>query len=208
VPAQWITGDSVYGHDRRLRMWLEAQPQAYVLAVSGQAYVWLGWRQRQVKTILAILPEAGWMRCSAGEGTKGPRWYNWRWLPLADPVAPQWRRWLLVRYSVSDPTDLTAYVVCAPQETILEAVVRVAGTRWTIESGFEAAKGAVGLDEYEVRRWTGWYRHITLVMWAYALLTVLRAGAIAVGGVKKSLPVPPLGSTLAAFKAWRGLVYR
>jgi len=180
VPAQWITGDSVYGNDRRLRMWLEVQPQAYVLAVSGQEYVWLGWRQRQVKTILATLPEEGWMRCSAGDGTKGPRWYNWRSLPLADPVDPEWRRWLLVRCSVSDPTDLTAYVVFAPQETTLEDVVRVAGTRWTIESCFEAAKGEVSLDEYEVRSWTGWYRHITLVMWAYALLTVLRAEAIAV----------------------------
>jgi SRSO17 transposase len=87
-------------------------------------------------------------------------------------------------------------------------VVRVAGSRWTIESGFEAAKGEVGLDDYEVRSWTGWYRHITLMMWAYALLTVLRAGAIAVEALKKSLPVPQPGSSLAAFKAGRGLESR
>ena len=84
-PARWVTGDSVYGYDRRLRLWLEAQPQAYVLAVSGQAYVWLDWRQRQVKTILAALPEEGWTRLRAGDGTKRPRWYDWRWLPLAEP---------------------------------------------------------------------------------------------------------------------------
>src|ERR671915_867161 len=48
-PARWVTGDSVYGDDRRLRMWLEGQPQAYVLAVSGKEYVWLGWQQRQIK---------------------------------------------------------------------------------------------------------------------------------------------------------------
>src|SRR5262249_32649202 len=82
---------------------------------------------------------------------------------------PAWRRWLLVRRSVSDPTALTAYVVFAPHESVLEAVVRVAGSRWTVESCFEAAKGEVGLDQYEVRSWTGWYRHITLAMWAYAL---------------------------------------
>jgi SRSO17 transposase len=208
VPAQWVTGDSVYGNDRRLRRWLEAQPQAYVLAVSGQEYVWLDGRQRQVKTILATLPADGWTRLSAGDGPKGPRWYDWRWLPVAAPWEPGWRRWLLVRCSMSDPTDLTADVVFAPQETTLAAVVRVAGTRWTIESGFEAAKGEVGLDEYEVRSWTGWYRHITLAMWAYALLTVLRAGAIAVEALKKSPPVPPLGSSLAAFKAGRGLASR
>jgi hypothetical protein len=29
----------MYGDDRRLRMWLETRPQAYILAVSGQEYV-------------------------------------------------------------------------------------------------------------------------------------------------------------------------
>jgi len=76
---------------------------------------------------------------------------------------PAWRRWRLVRCRVSDPTDLTAYVVFAPHESSLEVVVRVAGSRWTVESCFEAAKGDVGLDQYAVRSWTGWYRHITHV---------------------------------------------
>jgi SRSO17 transposase len=208
VPAKWVTGDSVYGDDRRLRMWLEDQPQAYVLAVSGKEYVWLSGRQRQVKTVLAALPEEGWTRLSAGDGAKGPRWYDWCWLPLADPVDPAWHRWLLVRRSISGPAERRAYVVFAPQATTLEVVVRLAGARWTIESSFEAAKGEVGLDEYEVRSWTGWYRHISLVMWAYALLTVLRAGAMAVEAFKKSRPTPPGGSSLAAFKAGRGLASR
>src|SRR4029434_2099876 len=86
-----------------------------------------------------------------------------------------WRRWLLVRRSLSDPTELTAYVVFAPQETALANVVRVAGSRWTVERCCEEAQGEVGLAHYEVRSWTGWYRHSTLAMWAYALLTVLRA---------------------------------
>jgi SRSO17 transposase len=204
IPAAWVTGDSVYGDDRRLRRWLEAQPQAYVLAVSGKEYVWLGWQQRQVKTILATLPGEGWSRVSAGDGAKGPRWYDWCWLPLAAPMAPEWRRWLLVRRSVNDPTDLAAYVVYARQDTSLEAVVRVAGTRWAVESCFEAAKSEVGLDHYEVRSWTGWFRHITLAMWALALLAVLRAGVVAVEALKKSQP-PRGPSSLAAFKASRGL---
>jgi hypothetical protein len=193
----WVTGDSVYGDDRRLRMWLESCPQAYVLAVSGKEYVWLDWRQRPITTVLASLPADGWTRLSAGDGTKGLRWYDWRWLPLADPLHPDWRRWLLIRRSVSDPKDLAAYVVYAPQDTRLEDVVGVAGTRWTIESSFEAAKGEVGLDHDEVRRWTGWYRHITLAMWALALLTVLRAGAIAVDVFKKA-SCPPRRAA-----AWR-----
>src|ERR671914_1567887 len=200
VPAAWVTGDSIYGDDRRLRMWLESLPHAYVLAVSGKEYVWLGWQQRQVKTILPALPADGWERLSAGDGAKGPRWCDWCWLPLADPLEPTWRRWLLVRRSVSDPTDLAAYAVFAPQDTLLEQVVRVAGARWTIESCFEAGKGEVGLAHDEVRSWTGWYRHITLAMWALALLTVLRAGAIAVAALKKSLGPPQEASSLAAFK--------
>ena len=208
VPAHWVTGDSVYGDDRRLRLWLEGRPQPYVLAVSGKEYVWLGSQQRQVKTLLASLPAEGWTRLSAGDGTKGPRWYDWRWLPLAAPLEPGWGRWLLVRRSLSTPTELTAYVVFAPQATPLEDVVRVAGSRWTVESGFEEAKGEVGLDHYEVRSWTGWYRHITLAMWALALLTVMRAGTIAVEAFKKSQRLSPEVSPLAAFKARRGLACR
>src|SRR5262249_36098820 len=204
VPAAWGTGDSVYGNDRRLRMWLEAQERAYVLAVSGQEYVWLGWQQRQVKTILAHLPTEGWQRHSAGAGAKGPRWYDWHWLPLAQPMQPTWRRWLLVRRSVGDPTELTAFVVFAPPATTVAEDVQVAGMRWTIGSSFEAAKGEVGLDHYEVRSWTGWSRHITLAMWASALLAVVRARHLQNEVVvpKKMLVHPPPNS-LAAFKAVR-----
>jgi SRSO17 transposase len=205
VPAAWVTGDSVYGDDRRLRMALEARPQGYVLAVSGKEYVWVDWHQRPVKTVLAALPEDGWSRRRAGDGATGPRWYDWRWLSLAEPLAPGWCRWLLVRRSVSDPTELAAYVVYAPQATTLEEVVRVAGMRWTIEICFEAAKGEVGLDHYEVRSGTGWYRHITLALWALALLAVVRAGAIAAEAFKKSPGSPAGRSSLMAFKTSRGL---
>jgi SRSO17 transposase len=169
----------VYGDNRGLRRWLEARPQAYVLAVSGKEDVWVR-GQPQVNTLLAALPEESWTRLRAGHGTTGPRWDDWRWLPLAEPPEPGWRRWRLVRRRVSTPMELQAYVVFALQATTLAAVVRVAGSRWTIERSVEAAKGDVGLDHDEVRTWTGWYRHSTLAMWALALLTIMRAGMIAV----------------------------
>ena len=156
MPARWVTGDSVYGNARQLRMWLEGRPQAYVLAVSGQEYVQLDGRQRQVKTLVAALPPEGWTRLSAGDGTTGPRWYDGRLRPLAEPQEPGWRRWLLVRRRLSRPTELTASMVFAPPDTTLAEVVQVAGTRWTIERSCEAATGEVGLDDYEVRSWTGW----------------------------------------------------
>jgi SRSO17 transposase len=139
-----------------LRRWLEARPQASGLAVSGTEDVWLGGQPRPVNTILAALPAERWTRRSAGHGTHGPRCDDWRWLPLAQSSAPGWRRWLRVRRRVSPPTELQASVVLAPQATTLEAVVPVAGRRWTIERGGAAAKGDVGLDHAEGRTWTGW----------------------------------------------------
>src|SRR5687768_6279905 len=146
LPIRWVTGDSVYGDDRRLRVWLEEQDQAYVLAVSGKDYVWIGWRQHQVKTLLAKLPEEGWKRLSAGAGAKGPREYDWLRLPIGSGLQEPGRRWLLVRRSINEEQDLTAYVVFAPLETALETLVLVAGTRWSVESDFETTKGEVGLD--------------------------------------------------------------
>ncbi len=205
VPFRWVTGDSVYGDDRRLRRWLEEHEQAYVLAVSGKDYVWSGWRQVQVKTLLATLPEEGWERLSAGAGAKGPREYDWLRLPIGSGLQEAGRRWLLVRRSISDPTELTAYVVFAPGGTALATLVKVAGTRWTVESDFETTKGEVGLDQYEVRSWVGWYRHVTLVMWAQAVLTMIRAAAREAELPKKGLRVRQESSSLAAFKARRGL---
>jgi len=179
VPAAWVTADSVYGDDRRLRMWLEAQEQAYVLAVSGKEYVNVAatWTQRRVSTLLtelSELPHNEWQRLSAGNGEKGPRGYDWYCLPLVPPLQEGFARWCLVRRSLADQEDLQAYVVFAPVDTDLATLVGVAGRRWTIEVAFEHAKGEVGLDHYEVRSWTGWYRHMTLALFAQAVLTVVR----------------------------------
>jgi SRSO17 transposase len=176
LPAPGVTGDRVSGADRRLRRWLEARPQASVLAVLGTEEVWLGPPPRPGKPRRASRPAQGWTRRSAGDGATGPRWADGRWLPLATPRLPGWRRGLRVRRRLSAPPDLTASVVFAPQATPLEAVVRVAGRRWTIARGVEAATGAGGLEHDAVRRWTGWYRHSTRARWALALLTSLRAG--------------------------------
>ena len=207
VPVRWVTGDSVYGDDRRLRIWLEEREQGYVLAVSGKDYVWVGWRQRQVKTLLAQLPAEGWARVSAGAGAKGPREYEWLLQPIGSGLQEPGRRWLLVRRSITEPPELTAYVVFAPLGTTLETLVAVAGTRWTVEIDLETTKGEVGLDHYEVRSWVGWYRHITLAMWAHAVLTMIRAAAVETELPKRGLAVGTGSRSLARFKARRGLCF-
>ena len=53
--------------------------------------------------------------------------------------------------------------------------MRVAGTRWAVETCFQNAKGAVGLDQHQVRRWDSWHRYTTLIMLAAAILTAITA---------------------------------
>jgi transposase len=87
------------------------------------------------------------------------------------------QHWLLARRSISEPTEYAYYHAYAPSTVTLPELVQVAGARWVIEMGFAQAKGELGLDQYQVRRWAGWYRHMTLVLLAYAYLIGLRAKA-------------------------------
>lgn len=178
VPAEWVVGDTVYGYDE-LRLWLEQQQKNYVLAVPETHQVWVQGQPQPVGLLAALLPEEAWVVLSAGEGSKGPRLYEWAWLQLPNETeaASERTRWLLIRRSLSDRSERAYYRVYGPATTTLAEVVRVTGSRWKIEEGYEQAKGQVGLDQYEVRTWRAWYRYITLALLAYAALVVMRAQA-------------------------------
>ncbi len=110
--------------------------------------------------------------------SKGPRLFAWARIELASPELSGWQRWLLIRRSLNEgmkPAEMAYVLVFAPTDTSLEEMVEAFGIRWTVEQCFEEAKGEVGLDEYEVRSWHGWYRHLTLLMLALAFLAALRA---------------------------------
>lgn len=190
VPAAWVTGDEVYGNTSALRAWLEAEERPYVLAVACDHPLWTGARQQRVDEHFVALPSEAWTILSAGEGSQGPRWYAWAWSVLPGATTPGMAAWVLARRSVSDPTELAYYRAYGPAATPLATLVQVAGTRWAIEEGFERAKDLVGLDQYEVRRWGAWYRHITLALVAHAYLEVTRTLATAApdedGGKKGS----------------------
>jgi SRSO17 transposase len=220
VKAEWVLADSVYGDTRRLGMLLEERGQPYVLAVSGKAYVWAGFQQHRVGTVLRSLRQGdpalvegtggGWRRLSAGEGSKGPRLYDWLRLPLNPPLQEGFERWLLVRRSIEEPDELSAYTVFCAEGTALEGLARVAGSRWRVEIGFEEAKGEVGLSHYEVRSWHGWYRHITLALLAHAFLASIRAEGIDISpspekGALGTAVVVEGSQSLSAFKRKRGL---
>ena len=181
VPFGWVAGDMVYGSDRQLRRWLEQQEIPHVLAVKSNEKLWdwteEGPRQVRADRLASQVDESGWVRLSAGNGAKGPRVYDWTWVAIRPLKEPGKGYWLLVRRSIAQPEELAWYVCFGPAETTLAELVRVAGIRWTIEECFEEAKGQVGLDQYEVRKWEGWYRHITLAMLAHAYLAVVRQQA-------------------------------
>ena len=115
--------------------------------------------------LAALVDASHWQRRSAGDGAKGPRVYDWARVELRPLMEPGKGYWLLARRSVTKPGELAYYVCFGLEGTSLEELVRIAGARWAIEECFEEAKGQVGLDQYEVRKWDGWHRHITLACW-------------------------------------------
>jgi SRSO17 transposase len=178
VPASWVTADEVYGQDPALRVWLEGRRMAHVLAIKCSELLAVGDGPAKVSAaqLAAAVPAEGWVGASAGHGAKGRRLYDWTRIQLARPATPGMARWLLVRRSRRDG-ELAFYACYGPVDTSLVGLVRVAGSRWMIEDGFQQAKNEVGLDHYEVRRWPGWYRHITLALLAHAFLAVTRTKA-------------------------------
>jgi SRSO17 transposase len=178
VPAEWVVGDTVYGYEE-LRIWLDERAKNYVLAVPETHTVWVQGRQQPDGLLAALLPPQAWVVLSAGEGSKGPRLYEWAWLQLPDETGgPHERaRFLLIRRSLADAGKRAYYRVAGPAQTTLPEVVQVAGSRWKIEEGYEQAKGEVGLDQYEVRGFRAWYRYMTLALLAYAALVVVQGQA-------------------------------
>lgn len=122
-----MAGNSIYGGDRRLRVWLEQQEQPFLLAVAKDEPLWAvvhgHWGQLRADAIAAQLAPEASRRLSGGNGAKGPRLFDWAQLPLArwQPSAAErrWEHWLLMRRSLSDLTDLMYYVAIAPQGTTL-----------------------------------------------------------------------------------------
>ena len=187
VPCRWVTSDSVYGADYALRRFIEKSGRGYVLAVTSRQR--LGFKT--VADWLEDVPGNGWQRLSAGDGAKGPRLYDWAYLPCEWlETASGWRKGLLIRRKLAQPEAFTFYLTLSPDTVALSDLVRVAGTRWTIEACFEAAKGEVGLDQYEVRKWEAWHRHATLCLLAHAYLVVIRQAAQREEFAKKGALIP------------------
>ncbi len=177
LPINWVVADSVYGHSPDLRLFVEEQGYAYALAVPSTEVVCVqtraGFLLSDVASIACqALCAQDWQRLSQSQGTKGERLFDWAILPWVQQGTVDGRHFLVFRRCLDDPDELAFYLVWAPPDTPLSTMVQAIGARWHIEEDLEATKD-LGLDQYEVRSYVGWYRHITLVLLAYAFLVAI-----------------------------------
>ena len=175
---QWVLADEAYGSDSKFRRFLESNQQPYVVCVRCDLRLWTESTGRQrVDQVVALAPARAWFRHSIGHGAKGPRLYDWTAQPFGQPTDDGLTHWLLARRSIAKPEDYAYYFCFAPADATARDLAVAAGRRWAVECCFETAKQETGLDEYEVRSWHGWYRHITLSMLAMAFLAATRTEA-------------------------------
>lgn len=175
VPASWVAGDEVYGADPKLRTAIRGHGLGYVLAIAANRRVPTHAGPIRVDALPALIPTHAWQKHSAGAGAHGPRLYSWAWFRLlAEDGTDTGVHHLLIRRN--DATGELAYLRCySPRPVPLRTLVAVAGQRWRIEESFQTAKGLVGLDQHQVRRWRSWHRWTTLAMLAHAFLAVATA---------------------------------
>ena len=189
VRFDFICGDEVYGSSPDLREYLESAGQAYVLRVASNFPVTLASGTtatcaQAVKTLLK--DKRSWEVRSAGQGSKGQRWYAWAWLATASP-----RHCLLIRRHLGT-SELAFHYCYVPEGQVLTKtrLIQAAGLRWPAEESFEFAKDCFGLDQCQARLYTAIQRHLVLVMAALAVCAVTAARLRARTGIR----VPPPGS--------------
>ena len=174
TPFGWAAGDEVYGRSSKLRAECEQAGKGYVFAVPVNFRVRLHPRLRPARAdaLARLLPRGCWETRSCGPGCKGHRDYEWAWVATASP-----RHWLLIRRSLTDPSERAFFYCHAPQgrPVSLPALIKVAGKRWPVEECHQQAKGQAGFDQHQVRLWHSFHRHTILSMCALALLAVAAA---------------------------------
>lgn len=198
VPFRWVGGDSVYGDSPTYVQGVRELGKWYVVDTSADARVWtdeppvvpaerrprsqqggrpctrprIAVKPRRVDEVVAALPESAFRRVVVGDGSQGPRVYEYAelWVWFSEEGLPGPRERLLVRRSLGQEPEVKYHRSNAPAEQSLTKLAQVRACRWTIEGDIESAKGECGLDEYETRGWVGWHHHTALSLVALVFL--------------------------------------
>jgi SRSO17 transposase len=185
VPAAWASSGGSYGEEAELQCWLEAAGWSYLLAVSPSHELWKRIdgvpRHESAQQPPAITESWLWRRMEVGANTWWAHNREWVRHPLAYPDRAGWERWLLTGRSAVQQDEHSFHRAYVPEGTSLATLAWMAGPSLAVEEGLEQAKDEVGLDQYEVRQWYPWHRHITLCLLAHAALQVTRARAASDG---------------------------
>lgn len=176
LALDWVTADTTYGNSPGFRNHIQANQRRYVLAISKTTPLQ---RPRSglpatAAEIALHIPHSQWEAWSDRQAERGELWYEWARVRVVAPNDDIGEQWLLVRRFPDHPGEFAFFLSNASRNTPIPVLIQVAMARHSIEELFEAAKGQVGLDEYEVRYWHSWYRHTTLAMVALMWLTLLR----------------------------------
>lgn len=168
VPFAWFTADEEFGQNPGLCGYLETSRIPYVMAVpKNTTFTDTTGKAVQIDQLAGRLRPHAWQRRACGIGSKGPRVYDWTLVDSADPDHQY-----MIRRSIDDG-ELAFYHCYNPKHAGFGELIHVAGARWPIEECFGSAKNEVGLDNYQVRTWDAWHRHITLAMLAHTFLAVI-----------------------------------
>ena len=197
LKAGWVAGDDAFGMSPSFREGLAALGMRYVLDVPGGTTVWplepawtspdyqgigrprkprlKGGQRRTLVERSDELPEEAWREITVAEGSQGPRSYQFsaQRVRSTSKRKPGEIHWAVYRRN-RDGSEPRYYLSNAPEDTSLETLAYVGGSRWRIETEFETEKSDVGLDEYETRTWAGWHHHVALCLLGGAFLLSLQ----------------------------------
>lgn len=185
VEAAWVAADATYGRDGAFLAFLVSRRLSYVVEVPLTQTVLE--EDGRVDALVGRAPASAWHRVAVDAGA---REYDWAWatLPVGGELPAGFVRTLLARRSVEHPAELVYYLCFHADAVGREEIVRTAAALRVIQVCFLAAKAECGLDHYQVRRWEGWYRHVTLAMLAHAFLAVAAAAEVRAVAARPSAP--------------------
>jgi SRSO17 transposase len=168
VPFAWFTADEEFGQNPDLCDYLQRERLPYVMAIpKNTTFGDTTGALHQIENYARQLPAHAWQRRACGIGTKGHRVYDWALITSAEHD-----RQYLIRRSIADG-ELAFYRCYNPNRAGFGELVHVAGARWPIEECFGSSKNETGLDNYQVRTWNAWHRHMAFAILAHTILAVI-----------------------------------